>query len=434
MLDLAYNNKEKYATLLDMFQSKEHVISDASAYGDDFNMFFLHWCELRRVRFSFFVFGYGTTGIVQPEMIASFIKSNGSTLKTLGVHADSSGSWWDMIGTECNHLEEFEVEVLADLDGAVLTQILRQNCSTLRKVDLMIDDFQASLPTECSFPNLVEFHSRAEVKLNGISEWLVQCPNLRRFAIDVRTHNMPRLLQSISEHCKHICSINLLQLDNDSVAGIIRHCPEGPALHLMFDPEATETTIVNCFLRLKNVQSATFLASAQLSDGCLDALRQFCAPTLRKLSINSCEGVTFTSLLALVKECKKLSILYLNNGPVMTAKQLSTLVSVCPTLTRLSLIAPYKVDNAVLASIATHCKILTFLNIENGMTDHAYTLKGLKTLLQGCSQLTTVCLGGAYSNVISCKKSAELKALYPSVSIEREVSAGYEVDDSDEIQ
>ena len=79
-------------------------------------------------------------------------------------------------------------------------------------------------------------------------------------------------------------------------------------------------------------------------------------------------------------------------------------------------------------------KELTFLNIENGMTDHAYSTQGFRALLQGCSKLTTVCLGGAYSSVVTDKVGAELKTLYPALSIEQDVSAGYEVDDSDEIQ
>ena len=265
MLDLAYNNKEKRATLLDMFQSKELLITDTTAYSDDYNVFFLSWCLLRKLRFSFFVLGYSTTELVKQDDLSKFITMNGPTLKTFGVHADSARTkgvvaWWKAIAAQCSFLEEFELDVVGGLeDGSVFTTILHRNCSTLRKVDIKIDKFQADLPIDCAFPHLEEFHARDEVTVVGVEQWVVNCPNLRRFAIDVRKHDMPQLLQNIAQHCKSINSINLLQVDDDSVGGIIRHCPEGPALHLLFEGRSTETTMVNCFLRLKNIQSVSFV-------------------------------------------------------------------------------------------------------------------------------------------------------------------------------
>lgn len=452
-LDSAYAGKDNREAYLSTLKSKEFVVADNDLYSDDFGKYLVKWCLKRGIKFSAFAFGFQTCTEVTHAMMRNFFKMNGPTLKSFVMHSHISYDdkvWLKGLADSCVSLEVLEIEKdcagINNLDKS-LYSILRKHCTTLQKLDISCSDFDAKLPISCTFPVLREFHLRDPGHQQGLYEFLGHCPVLQRFTISTAyCASDVSFLTTLNAHCPHLNSINLLDIDSETIPEIIKICPRGPALHLHFDPYmgVEDGDIISAITGLSNIQSLTFRHST-VTDEVLGAVKKHCADSLRKLSINISFTFTFKGLLALLKACKNLKILYLNLCSELNSAQLCEIVQACPELTSLTLLF-YPVDDAVLSAIAKHLPKLTHLNIEaedpddhiyknrKELAKHRYTLSGLRTVMSECPKLANLCLGAPYKKVIIKKVQTQLTTQYPRLRISGpEVSGGWFMDGSDEV-
>ncbi len=441
-LDSVYVSKCSRETFLDTLKSQELVVTDHDLYTDDFPDELVVWSVKRRIRFSVFAFGFQTCTAVSPAITQEFFKLNGHTLKSFVMHSDNSlddSAWLKGLAEDCLTLEILEVEkndVDKDNFGSLMGTVLVKHSKTLQKLDISCGYLHMKLPLDCVFPVLREFHPRLFARCDGLVEFLSQCPSLQRVTISTAISDDGNLtfLNILSACCPLLNSINLLDLSPRVIPEMIRLCPRGPALHLHFDPYMEPRDIISIVTTLPNIQSIT-LAVSKVTHLVLQKVKEHCANSLRKLSLQDCLPFKHSALLELVKECKNLNILYLHGCCRFTSLQLCQIIRSCLELTSLTLLR-HSVDDTVLKTIAESLPKLTSLNVEGNESNsfNNYTLKGLYTVTKGCPKLTKFCMGSHYDVLKVDKARAQIKLQYPNLHIfGPEVSGDWFMDSSDEI-